>query len=85
MLRFHDASALCCNLCCLLLQPEAFEKQGRALPRPVRAWPPRENGRFDTIGQIPPRPWSPQEAAAAAAAEPVEGGGGAEGGLLPAA
>eukprot|EP00878_Enallax_costatus_P005759 GHUV01006037.1.p1 GENE.GHUV01006037.1~~GHUV01006037.1.p1 ORF type:complete len:298 (+),score=59.21 GHUV01006037.1:210-1103(+) len=37
-----------------LLKPENFAKKGLQLPRPVRAWPPRENGRFDVIGQIPP-------------------------------
>lgn len=37
-----------------LLKPENFEKKGLALPRPVRAWPPRENGKFDAVGQLPP-------------------------------
>jgi large subunit ribosomal protein L15 len=37
-----------------LLKPENFEKKGLALPRPVRAWPPRENGKFDVVGQLPP-------------------------------
>lgn len=38
----------------MLSQPENLEKQGRMLPRPVRAWPPRENGKFDSVGQLPP-------------------------------
>lgn len=42
----------CCHVCCL--QPENFEKKGRLLPRPVRAWPPSENGKFDVIGLLPP-------------------------------
>lgn len=37
-----------------LLKPENFDKKGLVLPRPVRAWPPRENGKFDAIGQLPP-------------------------------
>lgn len=40
--------------CPLPLQPEAFEKKGRALPSPPRAWAPRDNGKFDVIGQLPP-------------------------------
>ncbi|KAF6257458.1 hypothetical protein COO60DRAFT_1701840, partial [Scenedesmus sp. NREL 46B-D3] len=31
-----------------LLKPENIERKGRALPRPVRAWPPRDNGKYDT-------------------------------------
>eukprot|EP00879_Flechtneria_rotunda_P014759 GHRR01015423.1.p1 GENE.GHRR01015423.1~~GHRR01015423.1.p1 ORF type:complete len:290 (+),score=78.45 GHRR01015423.1:373-1242(+) len=37
-----------------LLKPENFEKQGYTLPRPVRAWPPHQNGKFDMIGLLPP-------------------------------
>ncbi|GBF89474.1 50S ribosomal protein L15 [Raphidocelis subcapitata] len=38
-----------------LLKPEAFEKKGRRLPSAPRAWPPRDEGRFDEIGALPPR------------------------------
>lgn len=37
-----------------LLKPESFEKKGRRLPSAPRAWPPRDNGRYDVIGQLPP-------------------------------
>lgn len=37
-----------------LLKPESFAKKGRALPRPVRALPPRLQGLWEHIGEIPP-------------------------------
>lgn len=49
-----DNAVLCPPPHVLLLQPENFAKKGLMLPRPVRAWPPRENGKFDCIGQLPP-------------------------------
>jgi hypothetical protein len=52
----------------LILQPENLEKQGRVLPRAVRAWPPRDNGKYDTIGQLPPIIQLPQAALPVAAA-----------------
>jgi large subunit ribosomal protein L15 len=40
-----------------LLKPEVWEREGRVLPRGVRAWPPREEGKkFDGVGALPPRP-----------------------------
>ncbi|WIA30586.1 hypothetical protein OEZ86_000668 [Tetradesmus obliquus] len=51
-----------------LLKPEKFEEQGRALPQAVRAWPPRDNGKYDTIGQLPPATQLPQAALPVAAA-----------------
>jgi hypothetical protein len=44
----------CAVATAVVLQPENFAKKGLRLPRPVRAWPPRENGKFDSIGQLPP-------------------------------
>jgi hypothetical protein len=44
----------CAVAIAVVLQPENFAKKGLRLPRPVRAWPPRENGKFDSIGQLPP-------------------------------
>lgn len=38
-----------------LLKPERFAQKGRALPRPVRTWPPRDIGKFDVVGAIPPK------------------------------
>lgn len=74
-----DASLLTLSFCCYLLllahgvvaptvQPEKFEEQGRALPQAVRAWPPRDNGKYDTIGQLPPATQLPQAALPVAAA-----------------
>jgi hypothetical protein len=48
-------------------QPENFEKHGYTLPRAVRAWPPRENGKYDVIGQLPPVKQLPSTTAMAAA------------------
>eukprot|EP00882_Tetradesmus_deserticola_P028118 GHRQ01031303.1.p2 GENE.GHRQ01031303.1~~GHRQ01031303.1.p2 ORF type:complete len:134 (+),score=58.34 GHRQ01031303.1:722-1123(+) len=57
-----------------LLKPENLEKQGRALPRPVRAWPPRDNGKYDAIGQLPPATQLPQAALPVTAARgPADG------------
>jgi hypothetical protein len=54
-----------------LLKPENFEKQGRQLPRGVRAIPPKWAHLFDTVGAVPPVREVPQR---------VEGGGGGGGG-----
>jgi large subunit ribosomal protein L15 len=52
-----------------LLKPEVWEREGRLLPRGVRAWPPRDEGKgFDGVGALPPRPVVAVAAAAAAAA-----------------
>jgi hypothetical protein len=56
-------------------QPEAWEKRGRVLPRPVRAWPPRENGRYDCIGELPPARALPVPAIAAVAAQTMSQAG----------
>eukprot|EP00877_Chromochloris_zofingiensis_P012213 jgi/Chrzof1/7245/Cz02g16100.t1 len=37
-----------------LLKPENFAAKDVLLPAPVRAAPPRDLGKFDIIGQIPP-------------------------------
>jgi hypothetical protein len=65
---FSDLACCCCMLCSVCVQPEKLEKQGRTLPRPVRAWPPRDNGKYDTIGQLPPTTQLPQAALPVAAA-----------------
>lgn len=44
-------NAHCCALC---VQPENFAAKDVLLPAPVRAAPPRDLGKFDIIGQIPP-------------------------------
>ncbi len=42
---------MCCGFI-FAMQPENFEKQGYPLPKAVRAWPPRDNGKYDAIGQL---------------------------------
>ena len=54
-----------------LLKPEAFAAKGRALPRPPRSWPPRDAGKFDAVGALPP-----VEGVPTAPALPPAGGGG---------
>jgi hypothetical protein len=69
--KCHTTLILCCCYpWCMSpnLQPENLEKQGRVLPRPVRAWPPRDNGKYDVIGQLPPITQLPQAALPVAAA-----------------
>ncbi len=53
-------------------QPESFEKKGRGLPSAPRAWPPRDNGKYEVIGALPPRRDVP-----GAPALPAGGGGAA--------
>ena len=45
-----------------LLRPDWFEAKGRLLPRPARP-PPKYEGRFDTVGELPPRTELPEAAA----------------------
>lgn len=68
---YTNCAVSCKSWCCVLLlllllmmQPESFEKKGRLLPRPVKAWPPRENNKYDSVGQLPPIKQLPGGAAA---------------------
>ncbi|KAI8465220.1 MAG: hypothetical protein J3K34DRAFT_473612 [Monoraphidium minutum] len=66
-----------------LLKPEAFEAKGRRLPSAPRAWPPRDNGKFDAIGQLPPAR-TPPAAPRALPAPPAGGGAPAAAAAAPA-
>lgn len=54
-----------------LLKPDWFAAKGRLLPRPARP-PPKLEGRFDRVGELPPRTELPAAAAGAAAASQQE-------------
>ena len=60
-----------------LLMPDWFAKKGRLLPRPAHP-PPKLAGRFDRVGELPPRTQLP-------AAEGPGGGGEGEAAAVGAA